>query len=217
MIITASGDKTVGILSGDDLKVEHYLKGHTRAVICCSYGQSLCISGGSDKTVRLWDVRTAKEISAFNEEDVVAGCDIFADDRFLCTNVRESCWSVWDCRTSKRVRQVQWTGEDTCWISPCGQFVSVCGGSKWGVFSVSDGKPILIKDGRTWDTQWISPTTVLSCRKDNSRRRGILHVHSLQSSHTHTVGRAMRCSVGGGYTMGVDRFKRVRVWKAVGM
>jgi len=214
VIITASFDNTVGILRGDNLKSKDYFRKHQERVKCCSYGDKLCASGGYDKTVRVWDPNTAKEISTFKEGSIVFGCDISSDDRFLCSDhgsgVHGRRWCVWDCRSGNRVRKTPWRGWGPCRISPCGEFVSVCGIRHLGVFSICNGKQMLVKDVWPWDTEWISPSRVLM----TSYRDTLLF--NLTSSRSHSVGRGARhigTALGVAVTVKGDSLS---VWKVAG-
>ena len=207
VIITASWDTTVGILSGDSLKMKGCFRGHDKGVLCCSYGWRLRIGGDGD-TVRVWDPTTAEEISTFKE---TGGCDVSSDDRVLCTNVCNSYWSVWDCRSGHRVRKTQWRGSGACRISPCGGRVSVCGYCACGVFSVSDGNQILrIKEHDLYDTEWISPSRLLLTGEDTA-------LFDITSSRSYSVGQgAYRVATAPGVALGVHG-DSLYVWKLTGI
>ena len=61
-IATASADNTIKILNSENLRVDHTLKGHTDSVNAIAfsptrstnYDSDLLVSGGEDKTVRIW-------------------------------------------------------------------------------------------------------------------------------------------------------------------
>jgi len=118
--------------------------------------------------VRLWDSVKETQITAmpvcsfmleFQEEHWVVGCDMRR--HLVYSNVYCAYWSAWDLRTAQRVRKVNWEGYGPCRVSPRGDYISVSGYEKWGVWSLKDGRQICEESGLSVDTEWINDSTVL--------------------------------------------------------
>lgn len=64
MLLTASADRTIGILHANSAKTSQLLEGHSRGVLAVAYlpGDAEIISAGIDESVRLWDAKTGDAI-----------------------------------------------------------------------------------------------------------------------------------------------------------
>jgi WD40 repeat protein len=63
-LLTASADKTVGVIQADSAKLIRLLEGHSRGVLAIAYlpGDSEIISAGIDETIRIWNAKTGEPI-----------------------------------------------------------------------------------------------------------------------------------------------------------
>jgi WD40 repeat protein len=64
MLLTASADKTVGVVQADTAKSVQVFEGHSRGVLAVAYlpGDSEFISAGIDETIRIWSAKTGEPI-----------------------------------------------------------------------------------------------------------------------------------------------------------
>ncbi len=108
-------------------KVLRILKGHTAYVksVCFSPDARYAISGSGDKTIRLWDVRTGKEVIRFIGHNlaVVSVC-FFPDARYILSGSRDNTFRLWGVETGREFKRFKGHGEiitSVC-LSPDGQY-----------------------------------------------------------------------------------------------
>jgi transcription initiation factor TFIID subunit 5 len=59
------------------------------------------VSTGEDRKLRLWDLRTSKEVRSFRGHgDAVYSVDVSEDGRFFVSGGMDGCIRVWDVRAS---------------------------------------------------------------------------------------------------------------------
>jgi serine/threonine-protein kinase len=86
------------------------LKGHTHQLIetvAVSADNRLILSSGYDNTVRLWDMRTGKEIRRFvGHKGLVHGLAFTADSKRVVTSGSDGTVRLWEVATAKEIRQL---------------------------------------------------------------------------------------------------------------
>jgi WD40 repeat protein/uncharacterized caspase-like protein len=103
-------DGTIKLLRfGDDLNGKQ-LTGHTGAItsLAFSYGGTLA-SASLDKTVRLWDVSTHKQLQLLQHLEPVTSVVFSSNDRFVLTASGGSAW-LWEAATGKQIREIKDAG-----------------------------------------------------------------------------------------------------------
>lgn len=90
-----------------------YLKGHTSIVhsVAFSPDGKQALSGSRDKTVRLWDLETGKEIHCFAGHTGTVLCVAFSrDGKFALSGANDKTVRVWDIATGKELRSFDHAG-----------------------------------------------------------------------------------------------------------
>lgn len=161
LIVIGSGSACVrDIATGGEIRCFEGHAGEIRAVAFSPDGQ-LVATGGSDKTARVWEVVTGKEVRRFLHPSFTSDTSEVAfspDSRFLMTNTIRAAY-LWDITTGKEVWRIEPEGRSIIQrvaFSPTGRFVLTV----WDYFA---------SDVRLWDMatgkevrRLINPTAKIS-------------------------------------------------------
>jgi mono/diheme cytochrome c family protein len=79
--------------------------GHTEAVLCLAFAPDgrRAVSGSQDKTLRLWDVASGKELRRFEGHTDAVTCVAFMPDSRLLSGSRDHSVRLWDVETGTEV------------------------------------------------------------------------------------------------------------------
>ena len=130
------------------------LEGHTNLVKSISFSPDgrMLASGSHDSTVRLWNVRTGREVQSL-WSDVVNSISFSPDGRMLASGHYDSTVRLWDIRTGREVRK--FIGHTDWFItvsfSPDGRTLASGGGGDLTVrlWDVLTGKQLQVLRGHT--------------------------------------------------------------------
>jgi WD40 repeat protein/type II secretory pathway predicted ATPase ExeA len=141
-------------------------KGHTAGVtsVAFSPGGRYALTGSADKTARLWDVTSGKEIRQFlGHADAVLSVAFSPDGRYVLTGSADKIVQLWDMATGQKVRQFLGHTDSVASVafSPDGKYVLT--GSGRAVTSSAD------RTARLWDV-----TTGLEVRRFTGHTDGVL-------------------------------------------
>ena len=104
-IYTAGGDKRVGVIEVETGKVG-YLEGHTGAVLALAVRGDVVVSGGADRTIRVWKAgKLARTIN--NHWDAVHALAFSPDGKYLASGSADRTVRVWQPEIGRLVRIVR--------------------------------------------------------------------------------------------------------------
>lgn len=106
-LISASGDKTLGMWDIEKGVLMSTFSGHTNdvnSVRICRANKNLAVSVSSDYTCRTWDIRSGKCTQLFEgHEQDVNGVDIFPNGQAFATSSDDTSCRLWDIRSDQAV------------------------------------------------------------------------------------------------------------------
>ena len=130
------------LASGKELRK---FEGHTYAIsaIAFSHDGKRIVSGSGDKTVRVWNAATGKQLQMFGQAQPVSSLALSADEKQLLTGSENKAASLWDLAAGKVVQNIVGKGPvKAVAISTNGKEVLVGGEDATRVYDASSGKPI---------------------------------------------------------------------------
>lgn len=107
---SSSGDSTVKVWNIADQQISCTFKGHEDYVYgLAKIHESQIVSGSRDRTIRLWDVSSEKEIGQFVQKEGIAHTSTIYDVKVFDSNLmisgsRDGYVKVWDCRNLECLR-----------------------------------------------------------------------------------------------------------------
>ena len=110
----------VGLSSGDIVVLDvvtgsriSALSGHTKSVASLSFSSdgTLLVSGGRDKTIKLWDIQTGGVMKTLNSTHPVSAVSISPDTVTIASGPHGNEIRLWDVRTGKGDRFITTTPE----------------------------------------------------------------------------------------------------------
>ena len=105
----ASGDQNGAIILWElltRLEITRF-KGHTGEVnaLAFSPNQDLLVSGGNDRSVRIWDVKNAKHLRTIDGRCAVYSV-VFLDDKTIASGGDDYLIHIWDAATGKHIKEL---------------------------------------------------------------------------------------------------------------
>jgi RNA polymerase sigma factor (sigma-70 family) len=84
------------------------IEGHTDGVPLVAFGKDgkTLVSGSTDKTARIWDLATDKEVKRFQEQSAVTGLALSPDGKLLATRTEKSV-RLWEIASGKELRSIK--------------------------------------------------------------------------------------------------------------
>jgi len=158
---TPQGDETLVAASRLNYPRQLFV-GHSADLTHVAYSPDgkYVLSGSNDKTARLWDARTGKEIQQFVHTDGVDTVVFSPDGSYILTSTWDKTTRLWDAKSGKEIRQFEGGGAA---YSPDGKIVltnsensvslwDATTGQKRKEFTISNGTliyyPVLSPDGK---------------------------------------------------------------------
>src|SRR5262245_22864076 len=168
--LAGCADHRVRVVDLGTAKVTHILRGHDTPVFSVSFsrdGQRALSGSSGNGTIFQWDLKTGKQVSRSDGEDVVDGLAISPDQkRFLTTEFMAV--QEWDFQSGKRIRTLK--GHEArlagVFYSPDGQTI-ISGG--WDGVRVWDAKT-----GKCVRTVWDGKFNAERCALSPDGRRILL-------------------------------------------
>ncbi len=128
--------------------LRHTLRGHSDEVTCISFSRDgkLLASGSYDRTARLWDLQTGKELGRLaGPASAVFSVSFSPDGRLLATGAYDGAVRLWDVETGRQLRRL--TGHDgevwTVCFSPDGKtLASACWDRTVMLWDVDTGRQL---------------------------------------------------------------------------
>jgi len=127
------------------------LKGHTSDIrsIAFSPNKLLLVSGSLDKTIRIWDAVTYKEISCITgHTDWVNSVVLSPDGKFIVSGSNDCTMRVWELESCKEIRRFEeFNLVDTVAFSHDGSRIASSCYNTIGVWELASGQEILRLEG----------------------------------------------------------------------
>jgi RNA polymerase sigma factor (sigma-70 family) len=120
------GDPIIGLYEVATGKLGRRLVGHTGAARSAVFSQDgrWIASAGQDRTARIWDYATGKEVTQFQDQEELEDVAWSPDGKRLAIRTRQAV-SLWDIAASKRIYRIAYPGNDirSLAFSPDGKFL----------------------------------------------------------------------------------------------
>lgn len=142
-VVTGSNDSTAKLWDISTGKEIRSFKGHSPFYTTSDKTESVCkiydarfspdgkyvVTAGSDKTARLWDVRTGKEIQTFSGHSLpVKSVEFSPDGNYIVTGSNDGTIKMWDVKTGKEISSMEVVGSyyiNSVSVSPDGKYIAV--------------------------------------------------------------------------------------------
>ena len=152
-IVTASGDKTVGVWDVESGELLQVLKGHKKTVVHADFspdGQYI-VTASMDNTARLWEVSSGKQLKVLKgHREGVFHATFNPDSQRVVTVGGEGNIRLWDVSSGKYLKELKGHENSVFYaaFSPDGQKLVTTSMDKTArLWEVSSGKPLNVLKG----------------------------------------------------------------------
>jgi hypothetical protein len=140
-------------VAASNMRLQKTLKGHDGWVYAAAFSTDgrFIVTGPGDKTARIWDAATGKEIRRLEGHGgSVLAAAFSTDGRFIVTGSRDTTARIWDAATGKEIRRLE--GHDDSVLAAAfstdGRFIVTGSGDKTArIWDAATGKEIRRLEG----------------------------------------------------------------------
>jgi WD40 repeat protein len=164
-LFVAGAEPKIKVYSLTSLQVTRTFDGHTDAVnsIDISKNSLYLISGSNDKSARIWDVKTGKELRKLPVDCWKVTAVAFTDDsKYAVTGCNDGSIKIWEVETGKLISKIESSGNvvrDIAFIKNM-KYIAVAsmlrGSSEYGL--------------RIWPTEIVPPNKIISPLKSDTSK-----------------------------------------------
>lgn len=106
LLYTAGGDRRIGVVDVAAGKVVEFLEGHTGPVLALAVHGELLVSGGADRTIRVWKNRRLVR-SIPNHWEAVNALAFSPDGKYLASGSSDRTVRIWQPEIGRLVRIIR--------------------------------------------------------------------------------------------------------------
>ena len=209
----------------DRLYPELRLTGHTGGVwsVCVSADGKRLLTSSADRTLRLWDAHTGKQLRVFEGHTAeIYGAALSPDGKRVLSGSGDKTVRLWDATTGKELRKMTGHAEEVCSVAfgPEGKALSGGDDRTMRLWDLNTGKNAGVFTGHTGYVRGVAYSDqaklAATCGCDRSIRLWDLEtgkeVRKLTGHTAATVGQRLLLAGRQAPAVGELRPARVRIW-----
>ncbi len=118
LIIVKKGEQIIKKISLLTTKISAEYKGHRGSITGLIHDQKhgRLISSATDKTIRIWDIRSAKPLGIIKTDKVAKSVSLSSDSRYIVAVYSRGDLTVWDSQSFKQINKISGIGRSPNYI-----------------------------------------------------------------------------------------------------